>query len=382
MCQAESAHANKPLTTNTDPNDNDSDSNDKPLVTVKTQKRLRIPKAQAQSPDFVEQLDPDSETRVCKDCNSNFVLTNSTIDWYARMSLQTPLRCQECRAKNKARAAGNNRTSNNQAKLPFVPDTTLPRLNTRPLEVQPAPPIFNQADFPSLQSATSTGTSIKRNPNSDQKTAATSPPTPIETANQETSSNCSLTHELDQDDTLSAQESTTPNSEYDNDQASDNSSNQESTSSGIPNLQSSSTDTTDDRPSGLFWDTSSESNAPAPAVKPSYCSSGAQSRYDDPTTQEEFWSTISQPGPELEPEPLPVKDLPEVKDWTGFRDKRLLNNLEKMLTDPDVRFHLKRDAWNWVASSYPDNFKSGRYSANMVELFLRRLKLNISRDTH
>ena len=45
-------------------------------------------------------------------------------------------------------------------------------------------------------------------------------------------------------------------------------------------------------------------------------------------------------------------------------------------------FHLKLDAWNWVASSYPDNFKSGRYSANMIELFLRRLKLNISRDTH
>ena len=49
-----------------------------------------------------------------------------------------------------------------------------------------------------------------------------------------------------------------------------------------------------------------------------------------------------------------------MKDWTGVIDKRLLNNLEKMLTDPDVRFHLKLDAWNWVASSYPDNVKSGR----------------------
>ena len=77
-----------------------------------------------------------------------------------------------------------------------------------------------------------------------------------------------------------------------------------------------------------------------------------------------------------------MKDPPEVKDWTGVRDKRLFNNLEKMLTDPNVRFHLKLDAWNRVASSYPDNFKSGRYSANMIELFLRRLKLNISRGTH
>ena len=382
MCQAEPAHTNTPLTTNTDPNDNDSASNEEPWVTVKTQKRPRIPKAQAQSRDFVKQLDPDSETRrVCKDCNSNFVLTNSRIDWYARMSLQTPLRCQECRTKNKARAS-NNRTSNNQAKLPFVPDTTPPRLKARPLGVQPAPPIFNQANFPSLQSATSIGASIKTNPNSDQKAAATSPPTPIKTANQETSSNCSPTHELVQDDTLSAQESITPILEYDNDQDSDNFSDQESTSSGIPTLQSSSTDTTDDRPSGSFWDTSSESNAPAPAVKPSYWSSEAQSKYDDPTTHQEVWSTSTQPGPELEPEPLPVKDLPRVKDWTGVRDKRLLNNLEKMLTNPDVRFHLKLDAWNWVASSYPDNFKSGRYSANMIELFLRRLKLNISRDTH
>ena len=210
MCQAEPAHTNTALTTNTDPNDNDSDSNEEPWVTVKTQKRPRIPKAQAQSPDFVKQLDPDSEIRVCKDCNSNFVLTKSTIDWYARMSLQTPLPRQERRTKNKARPASNNRTSSNQAKLPFVPDTTPPRLKARPLEVQPAPPIFNQANFPSLQSATSTGASIKTNPNSDQKTAATSPPTPIKTANQETSSNCSPTHELDQDDTLSTQESTPP----------------------------------------------------------------------------------------------------------------------------------------------------------------------------
>ena len=298
------------------------------------------------------------------------------------MSLTTPLRCQECRMKDKARAADNNRTSNNQAKLRFVPDTTPPRLKARPLEVQPAPPIFDQANFPSLQSATLTDASIKRNPNSDQKTAATSPPTPIKTANQQTSSNWSPTPESEQDDTLSAQESTTPNSEYDNDQASHNSSDQVSTSSGIPTLQSSSTDTTDDRPSGSFSDTSSESNAPTPAVKPSYWSSDAQSKYDDPTTQEEFWSTISQPGPELEPVPLPVKPLPKIKDWTGVRDKRLLNNLEKMLTSPDVRFHSKLDAWNWVASSYPDNFKSGRYSVNMIELFLRRLKLNISRDTH
>ena len=153
------------------------------------------------------------------------------------MSLQTPLRCQQCRTKNKARAASNNRTSNNQAKLPFVPDTTPPRLKARPLEVQPAPPIFNQANFPSLQSATSVGASIKTNPNSDQKTATTSPPTPIKTANQETSSNCSPTADLEQDDTLSAQESTTPNSEYNNDQASDNSSDQESTSSGVPTLK-------------------------------------------------------------------------------------------------------------------------------------------------
>ena len=376
------AHTNTPLTTNTDLNDNDSDSNKEPWITVKTQKRPRIHKAQAQSPDFVEQLDPDSETRVCKDCNSNFVLSNSTIDWYARMSLQTPLRCQECQPKNKARAASNNRTSNNQAKVPFVPDTTPPRMKAHPLEAQPAPPIFNQANFPSLQSATSVGASIKTNANSDQKTAATSPPTPIKTANQETSSNCSPTAELEQDDTLSAQESTTPNLEYDNDQASDNSSDQESTSSGVPTLQSSSTDTTDNRPAGSCWDTSSESSAPAQAVSPSYWSSETQSKCDDPTTQEECWSTISQPDPKLEPEPLPVKDLPEVKDLTGVRDKRLLNNLEKMLTDPDVRFHLKLDAWNWVASSYPDNCKSRRYSANMIELFLRRLKLNISRDTH
>ena len=382
MCQAEPAHTNTPLTTNTDPNDNDSHSNEEPWITVKTQKRPRIPKAQAQSSHFVKQLDPDSETRVCKDCNSNFVLSNSTIDWYARMSLQTPLRCQEYRTENKARAASSSRTSNNQVKLPFVPDTTPPRLKARPLEVQPAPPILNQANFLWLQSANSVGASIKTNPNSDQKTAATSPPTPIKTANQKTSSNCSPTADLEQDDTLSAQESTTPNSEYDNDQAPDNSSDQESTSSGVPTLQSSSTDTTDDRPSGSCWDASSESNAPAPAVKPSYWSSEAQSKYDDPTTQEEFWSTISQPDPKLEPEPLPVKDLPEVKDCTGVRDKRLLYNLEKMLTDPDVRFHLKLDPWNWVATSYPDNFKSERYSAKMIELFLRRLKLNISRDTH
>ena len=44
MCQAEPAHTNKPLTTNTDPNNNDSDSNEEPWITVKTKKGPRIPK--------------------------------------------------------------------------------------------------------------------------------------------------------------------------------------------------------------------------------------------------------------------------------------------------------------------------------------------------
>ena len=378
MCQAEPAHTNTPLTTNIDSNSNDFDSNEEPRITVKSQKRPRTPQARSPAPDFVKQLDPDSETRACKDCNLDFVLSNSTIDWYARMSHETPLRWHECRTKNEARAAGINRTSNHQAKLPFVPDRTPPRLKARPLEVQPAPPIFNQTNCPSFQSTSFTNASIKTNTYSDQKTAVTSPPTPIKTANQETSSNRSPTPEMEQDDTLSAQESTNQKSEYTSDQAKDSSSDQESTSSGIPTLQSSSTDTTDHRPSGSFWDTSSESNAPSPAVKPSYRSSDAQLKYHNPATHEKFWSTISQPDPELEPEPLPVKDLPGVKGWTGVRDKCLLDNLERMLTSPDVRFHLKLDAWNWVASSYPDSFMSGRYSVNMIELFLRRFKLNES----
>ena len=56
------------------------------------------------------------------------------------------------------------------------------------------------------------------------------------------------------------------------------------------------------------------------------------------------------------PKPLIVTDLPEVNDWTSVRDTRLLNNLEKMLSNPDVRFHLNLDAWNKVPIPYPNHF--------------------------
>ena len=53
--------------------------------------------------------------------------------------------------------------------------------------------------------------------------------------------------------------------------------------------------------------------------------------------------------------------------------------MEQALTG-GAKHELKLDAWEWVIKSYPEAFNSRRYSADMMELFLRRLKCNKQQD--
>jgi hypothetical protein len=43
-----------------------------------------------------------SEYHLCKDCNSEFGITKSEIEWFSNKGLNKPVRCFECRSKRKS----------------------------------------------------------------------------------------------------------------------------------------------------------------------------------------------------------------------------------------------------------------------------------------
>ena len=71
--------------------------------------------------------------------------------------------------------------------------------------------------------------------------------------------------------------------------------------------------------------------------------------------------------------------LPDIHQWKNDRDLRLRNKMEQPVSG-GAKHELKLDAWQWVIKSYPEAYNSHRYSADMMELFLRRLKRNIQQD--
>ena len=71
--------------------------------------------------------------------------------------------------------------------------------------------------------------------------------------------------------------------------------------------------------------------------------------------------------------------LPEIHQWKNVGDLRLRNKMEQALTG-GAKHERKLDAWQWVIKSYPEAYNSHRYSADMIELTLRRLKWNIQQD--
>ena len=56
-----------------------------------------------------------------------------------------------------------------------------------------------------------------------------------------------------------------------------------------------------------------------------------------------------------------------------------LVKMEQALTG-EAKHELKVDAQLWVIQSFPEAYNSHRFSADMIGLFLRRLKWNIQKD--
>ena len=83
--------------------------------------------------------------------------------------------------------------------------------------------------------------------------------------------------------------------------------------------------------------------------------------------------------PDHTPDDKSPVTLPEIHQWTNVLDLRLPNKMEQALTG-GAKHELKLDAWQWVIKSYSEAYNSHRYSADVMELFLRRLKWRIQQD--
>ena len=152
--------------------------------------------------------------------------------------------------------------------------------------------------------------------------------------------------------------------------------------SELPCLQSSSSSTNrgsiqESRPSGAFWETPSEAS-PIPSTDQqsnSYWEEGSITAYDHRADQGRFWNQM----PDHTPDDKSPVTLPEIHQWKNVQDLRLRNKMEPALTG-GAKHELQLDAWQWVIKSYPEAYNSDRYSADMMERFLRRLKWNRKQD--
>jgi len=87
--------------------------------------------------------------RKCKSCSTDFYINDDNKKWFLDNGLQIPVRCEQCRKKAKLTATAKQLQTTPRPRLPFVPDRTPPVLRKTDT-VRQRIPTFDHHNFPEL----------------------------------------------------------------------------------------------------------------------------------------------------------------------------------------------------------------------------------------